>query len=741
MSRSAPEDAVHPTARLARSSNSPDTPPCRRCRALKRECDAESLLNTRAAGPAFWSSSAETRGRGGHRRRASAARNLWETLLGPGRAAGARERRKRLIAPSILAPARSRGRMRPRLVCSARSRRSQVRRSSRSRTSAVLAFEDIAPKAPRTCSLIPREHLASSLDSRRARTPRGRARRVRGASGEQRGFRARRLPCSCSTPTRPRVRRCSICTCTSSADAASAGRPGALTYTAAYSTVGVASSAGPRPAAAAAFLLIEARGRASRSRSPSRPHRQGARRPRRRKPRASSARRDGARRRRSEPGRLAPPPAPAEPDKELARGGPRGLNRLVEEKGRSDRGCEPRGARAARGESARVLRLRARDSRGRIEADPPQTRIGPRSNATGPVLHARAFRRLQYKTQVFPYSRCDHFRNRPPTRSRSAGRAHRRPRARPTRTCEAIVLSHDLGQPPFGTRASTRLNQLLKPQGGFEHNRQSLRIVDLARGSLRALPRTQPLARRRARHSETRLRLSALLASGAAARSGRGASIEGQIPDASTGSPITRTTSTTAARRHLEWDTLARFRCSQRRARCGGTRTRAATRGSARPRLTVRSSIGSRPDLIEASARRLERHPGVSAEESRVAARARGRFSPEIAAEKRELARFCSTTSIVTTACCAWRPKASASSAICGARTRRRVQLRRTCSRARRRARRARDRRLRGRHDDRSRWTSTIGCSTRTHTSSRALAARTNADRVRCLLGICRGEQ
>ena len=97
------------------------------------------------------------------------------------------------------------------------------------------------------------------------------------------------------------------------------------------------------------------------------------------------------------------------------------------------------------------------------------------------VIHTSAFRRLEYKTQVFVYHEGDYYRTR---------LTHSIEVAQITRSickslqlnedlAEAIALSHDLGHPPFGHTGQTVLNNLMKQFGGFEHNRQSLRIVKL----------------------------------------------------------------------------------------------------------------------------------------------------------------------------------------------------------------------------------------------------------------------
>lgn len=97
------------------------------------------------------------------------------------------------------------------------------------------------------------------------------------------------------------------------------------------------------------------------------------------------------------------------------------------------------------------------------------------------MLHSTAFRRLQYKTQVFIYHEGDHFRNRLTHTLEVAQIARTISRALGCNEdlTEAIVLAHDLGHTPFGHSGERALQPLLAAHGGFEHNRQSLRIVDL----------------------------------------------------------------------------------------------------------------------------------------------------------------------------------------------------------------------------------------------------------------------
>lgn len=96
------------------------------------------------------------------------------------------------------------------------------------------------------------------------------------------------------------------------------------------------------------------------------------------------------------------------------------------------------------------------------------------------IIHCSAFRRLEYKTQVFVNHEGDYYRTR---------LTHTLEVAQITRTLaralrlnedlsETIALAHDLGHTPFGHSGERMLNSLMKDFGGFEHNRQSLRVVD-----------------------------------------------------------------------------------------------------------------------------------------------------------------------------------------------------------------------------------------------------------------------
>jgi dGTPase len=97
------------------------------------------------------------------------------------------------------------------------------------------------------------------------------------------------------------------------------------------------------------------------------------------------------------------------------------------------------------------------------------------------IIHSRAFRRLEYKTQVFLNGTGDHLRTRL-THSievASISRTIARTLSLNEDLAEAIALAHDLGHTPFGHSGEEMLAECMREHGGFEHNRQSLRVVEL----------------------------------------------------------------------------------------------------------------------------------------------------------------------------------------------------------------------------------------------------------------------
>jgi dGTPase len=119
-------------------------------------------------------------------------------------------------------------------------------------------------------------------------------------------------------------------------------------------------------------------------------------------------------------------------------------------------------------------------SRGRRHAEPaPQARSEFQRDRDR-IIHSAAFRRLEYKTQVFVNHEGDLFRTRLTHTIEVAQIARSIARAIGLNEdlAEAISLAHDLGHTPFGHAGQDALNQCMQPHGGFEHNLQSLRVVD-----------------------------------------------------------------------------------------------------------------------------------------------------------------------------------------------------------------------------------------------------------------------
>ncbi|MEO6035551.1 MAG: deoxyguanosinetriphosphate triphosphohydrolase [Verrucomicrobiota bacterium] len=120
------------------------------------------------------------------------------------------------------------------------------------------------------------------------------------------------------------------------------------------------------------------------------------------------------------------------------------------------------------------------DTRGRVfKEEPPEWRTQYQRDRDR-VIHSRAFRRLEYKTQVFLNGSGDHLRTRLTHTMEVAAISRNIARALQLNEdlVETIALAHDLGHSPFGHKGEVVLNKLMKGHGGFEHNRQSLRIVE-----------------------------------------------------------------------------------------------------------------------------------------------------------------------------------------------------------------------------------------------------------------------
>jgi dGTPase len=123
---------------------------------------------------------------------------------------------------------------------------------------------------------------------------------------------------------------------------------------------------------------------------------------------------------------------------------------------------------------------RSADSRGRAFPELPHEWRTDYQRDRDRITHSRAFRRLEYKTQVFLNGTGDHLRTRLTHTIEVAAISRNIARALGLNEdlAEAIALAHDLGHSPFGHKGEYALNDLMKEHGGFEHNRQSLRIVE-----------------------------------------------------------------------------------------------------------------------------------------------------------------------------------------------------------------------------------------------------------------------
>jgi dGTPase len=121
------------------------------------------------------------------------------------------------------------------------------------------------------------------------------------------------------------------------------------------------------------------------------------------------------------------------------------------------------------------------ESRGREHSEPSHAYRTEFQRDRARIIHSRAFRRMEYKTQVFLNGTGDHLRTRlthsieVASISRTIARALRLNED----LAEAIALAHDLGHGPFGHSGEEMLAECMRDHGGFDHNRQSVRVVEL----------------------------------------------------------------------------------------------------------------------------------------------------------------------------------------------------------------------------------------------------------------------
>lgn len=123
--------------------------------------------------------------------------------------------------------------------------------------------------------------------------------------------------------------------------------------------------------------------------------------------------------------------------------------------------------------------MRSNQSRGRLHPEDEHDYRTAYQRDRDRIIHTTAFRRLEYKTQVFVYSEGDHYRNRLTHSIEVAqiGRTLARSLGCNEDLTEAICLAHDLGHPPFGHVGEWTLDELLHEHGGFDHQRQTYRIL------------------------------------------------------------------------------------------------------------------------------------------------------------------------------------------------------------------------------------------------------------------------
>ena len=156
----------------------------------------------------------------------------------------------------------------------------------------------------------------------------------------------------------------------------------------------------------------------------------------------------------------------------------------------------------------------SRMSRGRRFAEPPHPMRTAFQRDRDRIVHSAAFRRLEYKTQVFVNHEGDYYRTRLTHTVEAAQitRTAARALGLNSELAEAVALAHDLGHTPFGHAGERALRALMEPYGGFDHNAQSLRTVDwieVRYPNFRGLNLTFEVREGIIKHSEFKLRPAA----------------------------------------------------------------------------------------------------------------------------------------------------------------------------------------------------------------------------------------
>ena len=125
--------------------------------------------------------------------------------------------------------------------------------------------------------------------------------------------------------------------------------------------------------------------------------------------------------------------------------------------------------------------MRSTESRGRRHPEPEHPLRTCFQRDRDRIVHSSSFRRLEYKTQVFVNHEGDNYRTRLTHSLEGAqiGRTVARVLGLNEELTECLVLGHDLGHTPFGHSGEKVMNELMRDHGGFEHNRQTLRILEV----------------------------------------------------------------------------------------------------------------------------------------------------------------------------------------------------------------------------------------------------------------------
>ncbi len=131
--------------------------------------------------------------------------------------------------------------------------------------------------------------------------------------------------------------------------------------------------------------------------------------------------------------------------------------------------------------SAAPWAVQKETARGRLHPEPEASTRSPWQRDRDRIIHSAAFRKLQYKTQVFVNHEGDFYRTRLTHSIEVAqiARSVTRELGLDEDLTEALALAHDLGHPPFGHAGEEALATAMQPFGGFDHNAQSLRVVTL----------------------------------------------------------------------------------------------------------------------------------------------------------------------------------------------------------------------------------------------------------------------